>query len=276
MGTVLLAFIVALTVGFILALIIGAAAKAFAVEPDPRHETLIDMLPGVNCGGCGFAGCSDFAKALLAEEASPELCPVCLPDDLKTIGEFLGISVEGKERMVALIQCGGHDGVATSTPYNGVNDCASASLVAAGGKGCSTGCLGLASCSRACPFDAIETRNGLAVVHPDRCTGCGQCVKTCPKKLICMVPASVDIHVYCNSPEKGGSKMKVCKAACIACQKCVKAADEGQMRSEGFLVQTNYDNPPGPDLIAASECPTDALKLASVHAQGETVEEVAS
>jgi len=276
MGTVLLAFIVALAVGFILALIIGAAAKAFAVEPDPRHEALVELLPGVNCGGCGFAGCGEFAKALLAEEASPELCPVCLPDDLKKVGEFLGISVVGRSRMVALIKCGGHDGVASSTPYNGVNDCASASLVAAGGKGCSYGCLGLASCSRACPFDAIEIRNGLAVVHPDRCTGCGQCVKTCPKKLICMVPASVDVHVYCNSPEKGGIKLKVCKASCIACQKCVKAADEGQMLSEGFLVQTNYDNPPGPELIEAAECPTDALKLASQHALAETPEEAGS
>ena len=276
MGIVLLAFIIALVVGVILALIIGAAAKAFAVEPDLRKEALEELLPGANCGGCGFPGCGEFAKALLAEKASPELCPVCLPKDLKKVGEFLGISVEGKERMVALIKCGGHDGVATRTPYTGVNDCASAALVAVGGKGCAYGCLGLASCVRACAFDAIEIRNGLAVVHPDRCTGCGQCVATCPQKLICMVPASVDVHVYCNSPEKGGAKRKVCKAACIACQKCVKAADEGQMRPEGFLVQTNDDNPPGPDLIAAAACPTDALKLASQHALAETPEEVAS
>ena len=276
MGIVLLAFIIALVVGVVLALIIGVAARAFAVEPDLRKEALEELLPGVNCGGCGFPGCGEFAKALLAEEASPELCPVSLSEDLKKIGEFLGISVEGKERVVALIKCGGHDGVAISTPYNGVNDCASAALVAAGGKGCAYGCLGLASCSRACAFDAIEIRNGIAVVHPDRCTGCGQCVKTCPKKLICMVPASVDVHVYCNSPEKGGLKRKVCKAACIGCQKCVKAADEGQMLSEGFLVQTNYDNPPGLDLITASECPTDALKLASEHACTETPEEIAS
>jgi len=276
MGTVLLAFIVALAVGFILALIIGAAAKAFAVEPDLRKEALEELLPGVNCGGCGFAGCGEFAKALLAEEASPELCPVCLPDDLKKIGEFLGISVEGKERMVAVVHCGGHDGVATSTLYNGVNDCGSAALVASGGKGCAYGCLGLASCARACPFDAVEIRNGLALVHPDRCTGCGKCTDICPKNLIVLAPASVDVHVYCNSPEKGGLKRKVCKAACIGCQKCVKASDEGQMISQGFLVQTNYDNPPGPELIAAAECPTDALKLASVHAQSEPDEEVSS
>ncbi len=269
MQIVLLAFISALVVGVILALIIGVAAKAFAVEPDLRKEALEELLPGVNCGGCGFPGCGEFAKALLAEKAAPELCPVCLPDDLKKVGEFLGISVEGKERMVALIKCGGHDGVAISTPYNGVNDCASAALVAAGGKGCAYGCLGLASCSRACAFDAIEIRNGLAVVHPDRCTGCGQCVEVCPKKLICMVPASVDVHVYCSSPEKGGAKRKVCKASCIGCQKCVKASDEGQMISKGFLVQTHYDNPPTPALIAAAECPTDALKLASQHALKE-------
>jgi len=276
MGIVLLAFIIALVVGVILALIIGVAAKAFAVEPDLRKEALGELLPGVNCGGCGFPGCGEFAKALLAKEASPDLCPVCLPEDFKKIGEFLGISVEGKERMVALIKCGGHDGVAISTPYNGINDCASAALVAAGGKGCEYGCLGLASCARACAFGAIEIRNGLAMVHPDRCTGCGQCVEACPKHLICMVPASVDVHVYCNSPEKGAVKMKVCKASCIGCKKCVKASEEGQMLSEGFLVKTSYENPPGPDLIAAAACPTDALKLASEHARVETPEEVTS
>ncbi len=274
MGIVILAFIIALVVGVVLALIIGAAAKAFAVEPDLRKEALEELLPGANCGGCGFPGCGEFAKALLSAESSPECCPVCQPDSLKKIGEFLGVSVEGKERKVALVRCGGHNGVAISTPYNGVNDCASASLVAAGGKGCEYGCLGLASCSRACAFDAIEIRNGIAIVHPDRCIGCGHCVDVCPKNLICMVPASVDVHVYCNSPEKGVTKMKLCKASCIGCKKCVKASDEDQMISEGFLVRTNYSTPPNTDLIAATGCPTKALKLASIHALPEAPEEV--
>jgi NAD-dependent dihydropyrimidine dehydrogenase PreA subunit len=112
-------------------------------------------------------------------------------------------------------------------------------------------------------------RDGLAVVHPELCVGCGKCVNTCPKNLIILAPAAVDVHVYCNSPEKGVLKRKVCKTACIACRKCVKAADsETQMTVNGFLVATNYSNPPISDLVEKSACPTTALRLATKHAAG--------
>jgi ferredoxin len=124
----------------------------------------------------------------------------------------------------------------------------------------------MASCSRACPFDAIEMRDGLAIVHEDLCVGCGKCVDTCPRQLIELVPAKAEVHVYCNSPEKGAEKMKVCKASCIGCRKCVKASEEGQMTVSGFLISTNYDNPPPADLVEAAACPTQCLKTAKAHA----------
>ena len=92
---------------------------------------------------------------------------------------------------------------------------------------------------------------------------------TCPKNLIILVPTAVDVHVYCNSPEKGALKRKICKTACIACRKCIKAADsEEQMLIDGFLVHTNYSSPPLPDLVEKAACPTKALRLASKHAAG--------
>ncbi|MBL7016084.1 MAG: RnfABCDGE type electron transport complex subunit B [Kiritimatiellales bacterium] len=270
MTIILTSLIFAALLGAILAIIIGAAAKAFAVESDPRIETVTDMLPGANCGGCGYAGCADFAKAIVENGNAPSQCPVASSEDCGRIAEFLGITSEEKEKLIAVVKCSGNIAATVRSPYNGIEDCRSAVLVAGGAKGCDYGCIGFASCARACPFDAIEIRDGLAIVHPDLCVGCGKCVDTCPKELIALVPAAVDVHVYCNSPEKGAAKRKVCKTACIACRKCVKAADnEDQMVINGFLIATNYSNPPVSDLVEKAACPTTALRLATKHAAGE-------
>ncbi|MDK2857245.1 MAG: H+/Na+-translocating ferredoxin:NAD+ oxidoreductase subunit [Verrucomicrobiota bacterium] len=270
MTIIITSLLFAAILGALLALIIGAAAKAFAVEIDPRIETVTDMLPGANCGGCGYAGCADFAKAIVGETVPPTQCPVSSPEDARRIAEYLGITAEEKEKAVAVVRCSGGRSTTLRSPYNGITDCRSAVVVAGGAKGCDYGCIGFGSCARACPFGAIEIRDGLAVVHPDLCVGCGKCVDTCPKNLIVLVPAFVDVHVYCNSPEKGPVKRKVCKTACIACRKCVKAADSAeQMNIKGFLVETNYSNPPLPDLVEKAGCPTTALRQASRHAAGE-------
>jgi Na+-translocating ferredoxin:NAD+ oxidoreductase RNF subunit RnfB len=269
MTTLLTALLFAAGLGALLALVIGVAAKAFAIETDSRIETVADMLPGANCGGCGYAGCADLAKAIVEGRADPSVCPVAAPEGVTRIAEYLGITAKEKEKVVAVVRCSGSASVTVRSPYNGINDCRSAVLVAGGAKGCDYGCIGFASCARACPFDAIEMRDGLAIVHPDLCVGCGKCVETCPKNLIVLVPAAVDVHVYCNSPDKGPVKRKVCKTACIACRKCVKAADsEEQMVVKGFLVAANYNSPPLPDLVEKAACPTTALRLASKHAAG--------
>jgi electron transport complex protein RnfB len=254
--------------GIVLGVVIGFVARAFAVDVDERIEQVEELLPGANCGGCGYAGCADFAKGVVAEKATPDQCPVCSPEDIRSIADYLGIEAEEKERMVALVRCSGDIKNTVRSLYNGVRDCRSAVLVAGGAKGCDYGCLGFGSCAEACPFGAIEMRDGLAVVHPDLCVGCENCVAACPKSLIIMVPAAVETHVYCNSPEKGAAKRQVCKTACIACRKCVKASEEGQMEIDGFLIRTNYENPPGPELVEAVECPTTALRNATPHAAG--------
>jgi electron transport complex protein RnfB len=240
-------------------LVIGLVVKAFGVEPDERVEEIEGLLPGANCGACGFAGCAELARQLVAENAEPTACPGADPEAVVRIAEILGVVAGERTKMMAVVRCGGDDTVAVQAAlYNGVADCKDAVQVAGGSKGCIHGCLGLGSCSRACPFDAIEMTNGLAIVHPDLCTGCGKCVATCPRNLIELVPASAPIQVYCNSPDKGGAKRKVCKAACIGCRKCVKeAGDEAHMVMDGFLARVNYDNPPPASLAAV--CPTKCL-----------------
>lgn len=247
--------------GLVLGLIIGLAAKFMAVRHDPRIEQTAELLPGVNCGACGYAGCSDFARAVVEGEASPAECPVSSDEGVCRIAEFLGLEIGDQSRKTAVVHCGGDNRLARwNSAYNGVRDCASAHLVGET-KACEYGCLGFGTCARACPFGAIEiTKHGLAVVHPDICTGCGKCVPVCPRGLIELVPGDAPLHNLCNNPQKAALKKKVCEVSCIGCRKCVKESEEGQMYMEQFLARVNYDNPPPAEL--AEVCPTKSLRPA--------------
>ncbi len=262
MWTAVLAICLVGGIGVGLGIIIGFIAKQFSVEIDPNIELVGDLLPGANCGGCGFAGCADFAKAVVQDGVAVNACPVASEEIVADIAKAMGVTVEEKEKMVAVILCGGSNSkTKNNTDYNGVNDCLSASLVSnGGGKGCSVGCLGFASCARVCPFDAIEMRDGLAVVHPHLCIGCGACIKTCPKKLIKMVPEKAPVHIFCSSTEKGPAKRKYCSVSCLGCRKCTKVeGEEGTVTMNGFLAEINYDNPPSGNIVDGAKCPTKCI-----------------
>jgi Na+-translocating ferredoxin:NAD+ oxidoreductase subunit B len=265
MATVLAAVIIIAFAGLGFGLAIGYVAKAFAVEVDPRLEEVTGLLPGVNCGGCGFAGCAEFAKVLVAGQAEPGQCPVSSAAVVASIAAVTHLSVKAKAPQVAVVFCGGDVQHSQRVRYNGVNECLSAALVASGGKACGYGCMGYGSCAQACPFGAIELRRGLAVVHPELCTGCGQCVAVCPRKLIRLVPASAGVHILCSAKAKPVSKRKLCQTACIACKKCVRAAPGGHWLAGANLIQVNYANPPPPEIVAHAGCPTGCLKNAVDH-----------
>ena len=246
--------------GVLLAVAIGLVTRFFGIKQNLLAEKLQAIMPGANCGGCGFAGCADYVDAMVNGKAQPGLCPSMSAEALKIASTLLGQDVVVKERKVALIACSGDDAHAVRRGlYNGVTDCKNAAMVAGGGKGCLYGCLGLGSCARICPFGAIEiTGKHLARVHADLCTGCGKCVSACPRRLIRLVPRTSRIHVYCSNPEVGKNKLPICSDACIGCRKCAKASKEGQMQFNGFLASINYDNPP--DETLAQTCPTGALR----------------
>jgi len=145
---------------------------------------------------------------------------------------------------VAIVLCQGDDRTAVRKfRYNGIADCAAAALVGGGDKACSYGCLGLGSCARVCPTDAIEiTPAHLAVVHPELCIGCGQCVKACPKKIIQLVPESRQIHVLCRSQDRGNVVKKNCSVGCIGCTLCTKVAGNA-IKMEGALAVVDYSQP---------------------------------
>ena len=248
-------------IGSLLGITIALANTFFSVEVDPRIGEVEDMLPGANCGGCGFAGCTAFAKAVVLEGVEPEKCPVCPKEDAEKIAQHMGMTVEFEEPYVAIVKCCGDN---TDSPeralYNGITDCNAALLVAGATKSCQHGCLGMATCARACPFNAIEIDpiNHIAIVHPDLCVGCAKCVITCPRDLIVMVPKAAPVHILCNSPEKAVIQKKACKKGCIGCRKCFKAAPEN-IEMDGFLAAMKYDNYSS-DMDLVELCPVNCIQ----------------
>lgn len=254
----------------LLAFGLAMAARIFAVETDPRAEKIEEALPGANCGACGLPGCSELARRIAEGKTDVDACPVGGEAVAHAIALIMGQEFAGGAgRKVALVLCNGTDQVAARRFfYNGVYDCASAALVFGGDKACTYGCLGFGTCAAVCPFGAIDMIDGgLALVDPERCTGCTKCVQACPRSIIRMVPASRRVHILCSNHEKGAAAKKKCAVACIACQKCVKAAPEGAIRMEDFLAVVDYGfEIPG---SVAGECPMSTIVVRPEGVSGE-------
>ena len=246
--------------GVVLGGVIAIFVKIFRVESDPRIDLALELLPGANCGGCGKAGCADFAKALAAGEVTPANCPVSSSEQISAISMALGIDSGDVKRMQAVVCCRSYIGEVHRMYYNGVQDCVAANMVAGGPDACRYGCLGLGTCARKCPFGAIEIIGQVAVVHRELCVGCGKCAAACPRGVIKMVPADAEYHVYCNSPEKGVNKRTFCKAGCIGCRKCERLFGD-KFKISGFLSQVNYQSECAIDKEIAGQvkCPVGCL-----------------
>lgn len=242
--------------GLLCGILLALAAKYLSVKEDPRIAAFAEILPGANCGGCGFAGCADYAKAVVVDGAAVNLCAPGGQEILDKLAAFMGVTASAADARRAIVLCGGDaEKAPRKHAYNGVADCAAAHAVGGGDKLCRWGCLGYGSCARVCPAGAIQmTDGGLAHVHPDLCIGCGVCVKACPRSLIKMIPADCCIHVLCSSRDKGPIVKKSCKVGCIGCTVCTKVAEEGAIRMDGPLAVIDYSNPPANEQVI-EKCP---------------------
>lgn len=231
MNVILIAVIVLGLIGLILALSIFGVGKKFAVVEDPRIGQVAEVLPGANCGGCGFPGCGGMAAACVKAADAGSLdglnCPVGGNDCMKQIAGILGMEVSASAKKIAVVRCNGtcESRRPKLVSYDGVKSCRIAHTTSRGETACAYGCLGCGDCVAACQFGAIamDPEKGL-VVDADKCTACGACAKACPRGIIEIRAVSSDncdaYYVQCVNKEKGAKAMKACDDSCIACKKC--------------------------------------------------------
>ena len=243
-------------IAFILGVTLAFAAKKFYVKMDPRVEKITKILPGANCGACGYPGCSGYADAVAAGEAPVSNCAPGGDKVARLIADIMGIEGGDIEAKVAAVKCrGGDKEAAKKFTYNGIKDCNAAVLVSGGDKECSWGCLGLGSCVDVCPFDAIKINdNGVAEVDPKKCTGCGKCVSACPKNIISLIPASSKIFLACSNHDRGAKVKKYCTVGCTACTLCVKSTPSGAIEMKNNLPVLDYSKEEN-FVTAAHKCP---------------------
>jgi len=247
-------------IGLVCGIALAIIAKKFAVKENPTVSAVEQALPGANCGGCGFAGCAAYAKAIVEDGSPINLCGPGGAQTVEAVGQIMGQEAEAPEPVMAFIKCGGDRGAAKRrSQYNGVTDCGAAHVVAGGWKECQYGCLGFGSCARACEYGAIAIHNGLAIVDPALCVGCGMCVTRCPRNLIEMVPVSHKIHVRCSSPEKGAIVRKLCSKGCIGCSMCVKMEGGVSMFMDRSLARVDYSKLPVAEPGVVAKCPVKCI-----------------
>jgi electron transport complex protein RnfB len=224
------------------AVILFFVAQKFKVFEDPRIDQIQEVLPAANCGGCGFAGCRNFAEELVKSDSFEGLnCPVGGSDVMSAAAKILGREAPVVDPLVAVLLCNGTPEFRPRTSkYNGAADCRISNNLYAGETDCSYGCMGLGDCVRACAFDAMnmDSSSELPIIKDDKCVACGACVKACPRHLIELrkkTKKDRKIYVACSNCDKGGPAKRACKVACIGCSKCFKVCEFDAITIENNL-----------------------------------------
>ncbi len=246
--------------GVFFGVVLALASKKFAVQVDERIAKTREILPGANCGACGFAGCDAFAEAVVNREAPLTGCTAGGPDVSNKIAQVLGIDCDTEQvRKYAKVLCSGDCQKSKDKYiYIGLQDCNAAVQLAGGSKSCQYGCLGLGSCVKACNFNAITIVNGIAVVDQNKCTGCGKCIDECPKGLIELVPETSRVQVYCKSEDRGKTVKQNCQVGCIGCRICVRECKFDAISFDDNLAHIDYEKCTN-CMVCAEKCPTGAI-----------------
>ncbi len=252
---ILLPVLIFIGLGLLMGALLALASKLFAVKKDEKAEAIKECLPGANCGGCGYSGCDAYAAAVSAGDAPVNKCSVGGAEAASKIAQIMGVDAGEQVRMRAQVMCSGTGEYAKKKYiYEGIDDCVAASKIGGGDKMCKNGCIGLGTCVRACPFDAIVVEDGVAAVDYSKCKGCGICVSACPKGIIKLIPFDAKHWVGCMSVDDGKNTRKVCDVGCISCKLCQKNCPAGAINVDNFVASIDYDKCTGCD-ICTDKCP---------------------
>ena len=257
-----LAGLTMLGLGTCFAIVLLIASIKLKVEVDEKVEKVQEALPGIDCGACGFAGCSSYAKAVVQ---NPELLGKCAPggdNTAQAIATILNLQVSGSgvpHRPV--VHCRGNSEDKTVyAAYAGIPTCTAANA-APNVQACKFGCLSFGDCVSACKFGALGIVDGLTVVDYEKCTGCTACAKACPRGLIEMVPFGQEnmMVVACSSQEDGKNTRAMCKVGCIACKMCTKQSDIFAMNGNNARMDYEKYAPSEKTETAMNKCPTGVI-----------------
>lgn len=256
---VLLAGGIMLALAIVFGVILVIFSRVFSVDKDAKVQEVEDLLAKSNCGGCGHAGCAQFAEALVKGEAKISDCNATPVANKEKIAQIIGGGDVG-EQTVAVVHCNGGNACFNKYDYHGYGNCQSCELIAGGRKACPVGCIGLKSCVDNCPYDAIElTDEGYAKVNPEKCVSCGACIINCPKKIIGRIPKSAKIYIACSNHAKGKDVLELCKRGCIGCGMCAKNCPENAITLKDGLPEIDYKKCTG-CLTCVAKCPTKCIK----------------
>lgn len=260
-GIIIATVLIGLT-GCLIGFFLTFSARKFEVKVDPKESAVLDALPGNNCGGCGFAGCADCAKAIAEGKAAVNQCPVGGEPVAKIIAGIMGVEAGKEEKKVAYVRCSGDCTKAKDRYlYSGFESCTAAKMVPGGShKACSFGCMGFGDCVNVCEFDAIHIIDGIARVDKEKCKACGKCIKACPQNLITFVPYDSAYVVSCRNEEKGKDVMKECSVGCIACRICEKNCPSDAVHVVNNIAEIDQSKCTGCG-ICAEKCPRKIILL---------------
>ncbi len=253
--------IVLAALGVVFGIALAIVAARFVVKVDPKVEQVRETLPGANCGACGFAGCMGYAEAVVGNpDVASNLCAPGKGAVAEKIAQITGKAAAKVDPKIARVFCqGGRSKSQRKFIYTGVMDCTAAVLAAGGDKSCEFGCLGYATCMRACPFDAITmSADNLPIISKEKCTACGKCVAACPKQVIELGLMSKAVVISCHSKDKGLDVKKKCQVGCIACGICVRTCPVDAIKIDNNLARIDHSKCITCGLCV-KKCPTNAI-----------------
>ena len=256
---ILIIIAIVAVIAVIFTLLIVTVSKVCFVKTDEKAEAIASNLAGANCGGCGYAGCADFAKALAEGKAEITDCGPTSNEGKGKIAEILGVPFSGTEPMFAIIHCAGGQISKDKFLYVGNEGCISQNQFLGGRKVCPSGCLGGGTCKKFCPYHAIEIKKGVAFADKVLCEACGVCVKNCPKNIIELIPKSAKVYVACSTHCKGREVIDACSAGCISCGLCVKNCPKQAIVMDNGVPVIDYSKCSGCGLCAI-KCPRKCIK----------------